>query len=292
MADITGITNLTSASAGDVSLTGIKTATTNLNADIATKQGTLTNSAGLLAALSDETGTGLAVFNTSPTLITPILGVATATSINGLTITTSSGTLTVANNASASLLTSGNFALTLTSTATTNSTFPSGIDTLVGLAAVQTVSGAKTFNDAKLLLNGVTSGAMTIKAPAVASTYIATFPAATGTVDFAMTTTEASNAAPAPAITGQHHTHTITALAAATVLGVPTSTMTLNDTNSLIYRIKDNGTARGITYNAIYRASSDLALPSTTIISKTLYLGFRYNAADSKWDLLAVLNNF
>ncbi|NOR58416.1 MAG: hypothetical protein GQ474_07835 [Sulfurimonas sp.] len=38
---------------------------------LATKQGTLTNSAGLLAALSDETGTGLSVFNASPTLTTP-----------------------------------------------------------------------------------------------------------------------------------------------------------------------------------------------------------------------------
>ena len=45
----------------------------------ATKQGVLTNSAGLLAALNDETGTGLAVFATSPTLTTPNIGVATAT---------------------------------------------------------------------------------------------------------------------------------------------------------------------------------------------------------------------
>lgn len=33
----------------------------------------LTNSAGLLAALSDETGTGVAVFGTSPTIATPII---------------------------------------------------------------------------------------------------------------------------------------------------------------------------------------------------------------------------
>jgi hypothetical protein len=59
----------------------------------------------------------------------------------------------------------------------------------------------------------------------------------------------------------------------------------------LIIRIKDNGTARALTYNAIYRASSDLALPTTTVLSKTLYMGFMYNATDTKWDLLAVLNN-
>lgn len=48
---------------------------------LASFQTLLTNSAGLRAALSDETGTGAAVFATSPTLVTPILGVATAASV-------------------------------------------------------------------------------------------------------------------------------------------------------------------------------------------------------------------
>ncbi len=43
------------------------------------------------------TGSGALVFATSPTLVTPVLGVATATSINGLTVTASTGTLTVPN---------------------------------------------------------------------------------------------------------------------------------------------------------------------------------------------------
>ena len=43
------------------------------------------------------TGSGLAVLQTSPSLITPALGVATATSLNGLTVSTSTGTLTIAN---------------------------------------------------------------------------------------------------------------------------------------------------------------------------------------------------
>lgn len=38
----------------------------------------LDNSAGLLAALSNETGTGVAVFNNSPTLVTPALGTPSA----------------------------------------------------------------------------------------------------------------------------------------------------------------------------------------------------------------------
>lgn len=50
-----------------------------------------TTSLELKGVISDETGSGSLVFATSPTLVTPVLGVATATSINGATIT--SGTL-------------------------------------------------------------------------------------------------------------------------------------------------------------------------------------------------------
>lgn len=56
-----------------------------------------TTSAELAGVISDETGTGVLVFANTPTLITPVLGVATATSINGLTITASTGTLTITN---------------------------------------------------------------------------------------------------------------------------------------------------------------------------------------------------
>lgn len=101
--------------------------------------------------------------------------------------------------------------------------------------------------------------------------------------------TEASSATSTPTADSVDEWN-VTALAAADAFAAPTGTPT--DGQELVIRIKDNGTARALTWNAIYRASSDLALPSTTIISKTLYLGFKYNAADSKWDLLALLNNF
>jgi hypothetical protein len=52
-------------------------------------------------------------------------------------------------------------------------------------------------------------------------------------------------------------------------------------------RIKDNGTARAISYGTQYRAIG-VTLPTTTVISKTLYLGIIYNATDTKWDVVAV----
>lgn len=60
-----------------------------------------TTSAQLAAVLSDETGSGAAVFATSPTLVTPALGVATATSVNKVAVTApaTSATLTIADGA-------------------------------------------------------------------------------------------------------------------------------------------------------------------------------------------------
>jgi hypothetical protein len=42
----------------------------------------LTTSAGIAANLSDETGTGALVFANTPTLVTPVIGAATGTSVN------------------------------------------------------------------------------------------------------------------------------------------------------------------------------------------------------------------
>jgi hypothetical protein len=53
-----------------------------------------TTSAELAGVISDETGTGALVFANTPTLVTPVLGVATATSVNGTTIPTSATLLT------------------------------------------------------------------------------------------------------------------------------------------------------------------------------------------------------
>lgn len=101
--------------------------------------------------------------------------------------------------------------------------------------------------------------------------------------------TIASSATPSPIITTQRNLFTITALAAASAIGVPTGTPTEGMTLAL--RIKDNATARALTFNAVYRFSADLPAPTTTTISKTLYVGFVYNNTDSKWDCLAILDN-
>lgn len=67
------------------------------------------SSANLAAAVTNETGSGLLVFATSPTLTTPVLGVATATSINKVAITapTTAGTIAFAADNSTATLPNG-----------------------------------------------------------------------------------------------------------------------------------------------------------------------------------------
>jgi hypothetical protein len=75
----------------------------------------------------------------------------------------------------------------------------------------------------------------------------------------------------------------ITAQAAGLTLANPTGTFT--EGQALMIRIKDNATARTIAFDTNYRAIG-VTLPTTTVISKTLYLGIIYNATDSKWDVV------
>lgn len=94
----------------------------------------------------------------------------------------------------------------------------------------------------------------------------------------------ASSATPTPNAdtTDQYN---LTALAAAATFGAPTGTPV--DGQNLVIRIKDNGTARTLAWNAAYRVIGT-TLPTTTVVSKTVYVGCRYNSADSVWDILAV----
>ena len=59
----------------------------------------------------------------------------------------------------------------------------------------------------------------------------------------------------------------------------------------IIFRFKDNGTARALTFTTgatnAFRAIG-VTLPTTTVLSKITYVGCIYNATDSRWDAIAV----
>lgn len=78
----------------------------------------------------------------------------------------------------------------------------------------------------------------------------------------------------------------VTAQAAALTLANPSGTAV--DAWGWVFRIKDNGTARAISYGTQYRAADGVTLPTTTVIGKTHYLTGVWNAEDTKVDVLAV----
>lgn len=96
--------------------------------------------------------------------------------------------------------------------------------------------------------------------------------------------TTASSATPTPNA-DTDDIYTVTALATGATFGAPSGTPT--NGQGLIIRIKDNAGAQTLAWNVIYRAVG-VTLPTTTVISKTIYVGCIYNDADSKWDVVAV----
>ena len=77
----------------------------------------------------------------------------------------------------------------------------------------------------------------------------------------------------------------ITAQAAGLTIANPTGTM--SEGQAMIIRIKDNGTAQTIAFGTNYRAIG-VTLPTTTTISKTIYIGLVWNDTDTKFDVLGI----
>lgn len=78
----------------------------------------------------------------------------------------------------------------------------------------------------------------------------------------------------------------ITAQAAGITIANPTGTP--SNGNGFVIRLTDNGTARAITFGAMYRAFGS-ALPTTTTINKTMYIPVVYNSTDLKYDVFSVI---
>lgn len=53
-------------------------------------------------------------------------------------------------------------------------------------------------------------------------------------------------------------------------------------------RIRDDGTARTISWNSLVFREIGVTLPSTTVVNKTTYIGMIYNAVSGFWDVIAV----
>lgn len=80
----------------------------------------------------------------------------------------------------------------------------------------------------------------------------------------------------------------ITALAAAITSMTSGLTGTPRDGQHLMIRIKDNGTARAITWGTSFVSSGVATLLATTVVSKTHLIGLIYDSTAAKWVCVAV----
>ena len=243
------ITTLTASST--VNLSGL-TASTALALDASKNVVSVTN-----------TGTGNNVLATSPTLVTPTLGVATATSINKVAITApaTAATLVIADGktltANSSMTLAGvdaktftlNNSLTFAGTDGTTMTFPGSTTTVVGTDSTQTLTNKRV-------------------TPRV------------GSVASAATITPTADTA---------DQYLVTALATNAVVAAPSGTPT--DGQKLIIRILDNGTSRTLTWTTTAGAYRDIIglLPTFTVPSLVVYIGCIYNSQAGYWDVIAVV---
>lgn len=122
------------------------TLTTTINAPVLAGDGTAISAAA-------TTGSGsTVVLSTSPVLVTPSLGVATATSINGNTFTT--GTYTLTGQAGKTLTFNGS--ITLTGTDAQTYTFPTTSATIARTDAANTFTGVQTMTSPALTTPAIT----------------------------------------------------------------------------------------------------------------------------------------
>jgi hypothetical protein len=175
-------------------------------------------------------------------------GSITSATWNGVAVAANRGGTGVANNSASTITISGAFGTTFTVSGTTALTLPT-TGTLSTLAGIETLTNKRI-------------------TPRVSSAANITSPLAWNSDNFDQY-----------ASTAQSEALTISADA-----GTPT------DGQKMIFRFEDNGTARALTWTTgsskSFRAVG-ITLPTTTVASKTLYVGCVYNSADSRWDAIA-----
>lgn len=249
------------------SASGITIGTTTITSGTNTR--VLYDNSGVVGEMT-TTGSGTVLaLATSPVLVTPALGVATATTINGNTFTT--GTYTLTGVAGKTL--TFNKSITLEGTDATTMTFPTTSATIARTDAAQTFTGVQTLSSAPVF-----------------STATATVNSVTANVMLKQVNSVSSNSA-TPVDGASVNIYEITASAGLTI-NAPSGTQ--HDGDELYLLVEGGGTARAITWNGIYSPSTDIPLPTTTIINKLMVCKFIYTtmASRNKYLFVGFVNNF
>jgi hypothetical protein len=258
------LVNLTAT--GSISLTG--TSTNNSTFHTSQAAGTIT--------VGGTTGTGLIIFGRST--------VSQTTSIqDGVTASGSTKTITIGTAGALGSTTSITFG-SATSGATSNTNVNGTLKVGINLANyVQVVGAATTFSP--VLSSQGSDGNIDLTLT----------PKGTGRVNITTSIKPKVNSAanvvsPLAWDSTSYDEYAITALANALTINADANTSPA-DGQKMMFRFKDNGTARALTWTTGSTNSFrvvGVTLPTTTVASKLVYIGCIYNAADSRWDAVAV----
>ncbi len=251
---IAGAKTFSSTISGDLAgnVTGNVTGnlTGNVTGDVSGNAGTATNGVTLAGS---QTLTNKTL--TSPVLTTPTLGVASATSVNKVAITApaSSATITISNGKTLAVTNS----LTLTGTDGTVMTFPTATDTVVGLAATQTLTN-KTLTAPTMTapVLGVASGtSLAVSGLLKSSSPTAGLGYATGAGGTVTQSTSKSTGVTLSTVSGQI-TLNNASLAAATIVSFVLTNTAIAATDVLVLNHVSGGTVGSYGLNAQCAAGS------------------------------------
>ena len=271
------------AFAGDGNLTFSGSTLTSANlivSNLTASQAVFSSSTKQLVS-NPITGTGSVVMNsspilTSPSLITPVLGTPSSGTVTNLT-----GTASININGTVGATTASTGAFTTLSASST----VSGTGFSTYLASPPAIGGTAAAAGSFTTLTASTSITQSgVAVPTISST--STFTNKRITARISSTTNITS-----PLVWNSDNFDQYAATAQANALTINADSGTPTDGQKMIFRFKDNGTARALTWTTgtskSFRAVG-VTLPTTTVASKTVYVGCVYNNDAVRWDAIAV----